>query len=422
MEESRGEESTYVARVEQPTKSFFSVAMKTVGIVLLFAGLSIMAVSVSRTYNVTSGSVTSKTSFDASGRTTYSLLTDDQKEDLFTDFITEYARDYAHDAEEYNKRLEVFKSNLDIADERNTKEDLVGGSAVHGVTKFSDLTSEEFLSVYVMSSDSSDSRRLRENVKRILKLDNAPKSSSLAAPKKAAITSAPRGDSDPTLIYVDWSDSYATTIKNQGSCASSWAFAAVEQIESDAIRAGYLDINTPLSVQEFVSCAGESSPCTYGTIEDAYAYAQKPGGMYFATDYAYTASEGTVDQCSTPDKNYALTIGGTFSLNTDGQTYNAERMILAHVTDTGPVSVCLDATTWATYVSGTITNCDENTINHCVQIVGTYYSSAQDSGFYKVRNSWGTDWGLSGYASVNYGANTCGIANNPYYSDPVKSG
>lgn len=54
----------------------------------------------------------------------------------------------------------------------------------------------------------------------------------------------------------------------------------------------------------------------------------------------------------------------------------------------GPISVCLDATTWSTYVSGTVTNCDGNTVNHCVQIVGVYYSSATDTGFYKVRNSW----------------------------------
>jgi len=52
------------------------------------------------------------------GRVTYSLLTDDQKQDLFDDFLIEYSRSYAQDAEEYNKRLNVFKANLDISDTR----------------------------------------------------------------------------------------------------------------------------------------------------------------------------------------------------------------------------------------------------------------------------------------------------------------
>lgn len=406
--------------------SVFSVGLKAFALFLLFAGVSVMAVSVSRSFN----EETSDASFDSTftSRVTYSLLTDDQKSDLFSDFITTYSRAYAQEAEEYNKRLAVFKSNLDIADDRNAKEALVNGSAVHGVTKFSDLTSEEFLSTYVMQDNTARRRELRERVRKLLKSPSSP-----SAPQQASSTSkrslSPRGSSgpngissDPTLIYVDWSDTLTTSVKNQGECASGWAFAATQQIESDAIAEGLITTQTPLSVQELLSCSGASDGCSYGSIEDAYTYAQKPGGMYYASDYAYTASFGTVDSCSNPGMNYAMTIGGTFSLNTDGQTYNAERMMLAHVTDTGPISVCFDATTWSTYVSGTITNCDGNTVNHCAQIVGVYYSSATDTGFYKVRNSWGSEWGLNGYASINYGADTCGIAYNPYYSDPVRSG
>jgi C1A family cysteine protease len=146
---------------------------------------------------------------------------------------------------------------------------------------------------------------------------------------------------------------------------------------------------------------------------------QKPGGIYSSTDYPYSSSDGEVDACTDVKTPYKLTLGGYFTLNSDGNAYNTERMMLSHLTKSGTLSVCLDATTWSTYVSGTISNCDNNVINHCVQVVGIYYSSAEDTGFYKIRNSWGTDWGLDGYVSIDYGSNLCGITNNPMYTDPV---
>jgi len=115
-------------------------------------------------------------------------------------------------------------------------------------------------------------------------------------------------------------------------------------------------------------------------------------------------------------------VGGTFQLNTDDISENTERLMVERLSNTGTVSACVDATTWSTYVSGTISNCDANDINHCTQIVGLYYSSAEDSGFYKLRNHWGSDWGIDGYVSIAYGSNVCGVAYNPIYTDAVKSG
>jgi hypothetical protein len=125
---------------------------------------------------------------------------------------------------------------------------------------------------------------------------------------------------DPTTsrntLIVDWSErGYATPVESQGSnCAGSWAFAAIEQIESDAIRVGLLSLddasagsggddtavddyvtNTAslLSVQQILTCTsvntivqdsdddddddddwkGWYNGCTYGSIEEAFKYA-----------------------------------------------------------------------------------------------------------------------------------------------------
>lgn len=55
----------------------------------------------------------------------------------------EFKRDHAksyESAEEEEKRFGIFLKNLEVVKERNAAERAAGGSAVHGITKFSDLT------------------------------------------------------------------------------------------------------------------------------------------------------------------------------------------------------------------------------------------------------------------------------------------
>jgi aminopeptidase C len=63
--------------------------------------------------------------------------------------------------------------------------------------------------------------------------------------------------------------------------------------------------------------------------------------------------------------------------------------------------------------------CIGTVINHCVQVTGVNYDPVTNSGYYKVRNSWGSDWGESGYIRLAHGLNTCDITYNPGYTDPV---
>mmetsp|Transcript_5122 Transcript_5122/g.11309 ORF Transcript_5122/g.11309 Transcript_5122/m.11309 type:complete len:173 (-) Transcript_5122:42-560(-) len=61
-------------------------------------------------------------------------------------FKQSYSRDFG---DEEVHRFGVFAHNLYLADERNERERSVNGTAVHGVTKFSDLTPGEFASRYL---------------------------------------------------------------------------------------------------------------------------------------------------------------------------------------------------------------------------------------------------------------------------------
>jgi len=77
----------------------------------------------------------------------------------------------------------------------------------------------------------------------------------------------------------------------------------------------------------------------------------------------------------------------------------------------GPVSVCVDASTWQNYQGGVLTSCSDQ-IDHCVQLTG-YYNWGQGNAYWNVRNSWGADWGENGYIWIAVGQDLCGIADYP---------
>jgi len=76
------------------------------------------------------------------------------------------------------------------------------------------------------------------------------------------------------------------------------------------------------------------------------------------------------------------------------------------VYQTGPLSICVDASSWQNYNGGVISDCGTD-IDHCVQLTG--FSTQDGTPAWNVRNSWGTGWGENGYLYVARGGNVCGI-------------
>jgi hypothetical protein len=64
----------------------------------------------------------------------------------------------------------------------------------------------------------------------------------------------------------------------------------------------------------------------------------------------------------------------------------------------------VDAYNWQLYKSGVFNNCGTN-LNRHVALVGIVGNNT-----WKIKNSWGTTWGESGYIRLSAG-NTCGICN-----------
>jgi C1A family cysteine protease len=298
----------------------------------------------------------------------------------FDSFKRDFAKSYASRAEDAS-RFEIFVENMKIADARNTAEQRAGGSARHGITRFSDLSQDEFAARY---------------------LNSVPVAS------RAEVDTTVKPLAPGATVSVDWTGTYTTPVKNQGYCGSCWAFSAVEQVESDTMRT--LDTTYILAPQQVVSCdtSGEDEGCNGGFSEGAYDYIKSAGGIVQESDYPYsTASSqfGISGTCNTADTTDKVVTVDSYS------TVSGESAMASYVGATGPLSVCLDASSWNSYTGGVMSVCGDD-VDHCVQAVGLYTSA----GYWVVRNSWGTTWGEDGFIYLKYGQNTCDITNDPTYT------
>lgn len=288
--------------------------------------------------------------------------------DAFQQFATKYGKSYESN-EEWAHRAGVFAANIERVSERNNEHVLLGGNAVHGVTKFMDLTPEEFKATYLTYKG-------RENFVEEVSFVGKP-----------------------VAADVDWRTKNAVTaVKDQGQCGSCWAFSATEAIESYAFLAGQK--LQELSPQQINSCDTVDLGCNGGNTESAYEYVVEAGGLELERDYPYTSGSGNTGRCKFDSSKAAVKITGYKSVSRGEDSLQA-------ALNEGPVSVCLAADAFQTYSSGILKSCPGQ-IDHCVQAVG--YSSADN--YWIIRNSWATDWGEEGFLRLEMGKNLCKVAND----------
>jgi C1A family cysteine protease len=256
---------------------------------------------------------------------------------------------------------------------------------VHGITQFVDLTHEEFRSRY-------------------LNLDVSKSGGS----KAQKVEIANLKDS----ANADWTGVYTTPVKDQGYCGSCWAFSATEQLESDSMR--LLGTNYILSPQQVVSCDPQSFGCSGGWPHWAFDYIAS-AGQEQESAYPYTSgTTGDSGMCTANQAAEVMSLTEYFQIS--GSSASATEAAMAtYVGTTGPLSICVDANNWSTYRGGIMSKCGQQ-IDHAVQVVGVN----TDEGYWKVRNSWGTSWGESGYIRLAYGQNTCYITFEALYTTPKK--
>ena len=158
----------------------------------------------------------------------------------------------------------------------------------------------------------------------------------------------------------DWTTSKCMPkVKNQGSCGSCWAFAAVGASEmAHCLATGKL---MDLSEQQLVSCAKSAGQdCQGGFPNKATDYIAQTG-LCSTAEYPYAAKDG---QCQQSCKKTKLSVGK----NVDIQGEAALQMAL----DKQPVTVVVEASNdvWRNNKSGIVEMCPGAQSDHAVIAVG----------------------------------------------------
>lgn len=326
------------------------------------------------------------------------LFTEDvhAQKNLWENFKAEFKPEYADDAEE-KRRFGYFLENLKIADERQLAEHRVGGSAVHGVTVFSDLTDAEF--------------KTRLGFKRDPKR-TVPRSVSGGVGSNSTVEST-LGSCSVTSSTVDWTGIYTSGVRSQGYCGSCWTFATAGQVQADYTRTYGGTIQT-FSPEQLVQCSTEqgNDGCNGGDYSGAYQYLHDHS-FELDANYPYTSYYGTTGgPCA-----YDASKGKVKTLVADNSLSGDESCMAHYVQTTGPLAIAVDASSWSSYWGGIMSNCGDS-VDHAVQIVGVKPGSG---GYWKIRNSWGTYWGESGFIRLAYGQNTCDLTYEAWYSSVSKT-
>lgn len=306
-------------------------------------------------------------------------------EEQWSDFKKEFGKRFFDEAEEA-KRFKIFVSNLRKAEALTER----SPSAKFGVTRFMDLTVEEFRQQF-------------------LRLD--PDST-----KRARGTMEPFAfeESKPHHENVDWRDKKhnpknclaVTTPRDQGQCGSCWAMAIAEALEGCHMIKKCDNKIVYASPQQVMDCCteGGSDACNGGDPSLCLEWATHHD---IATEesYRYHASKG---KCKNATQVLCPAGECRFIAVPEGNETALQISLLQ-----APVSIAIVADILQTYMSGVIggPDCNGGEVDHAVLLTTLWDDIYTVSPFRfflsssriephpkkQVKNSWGLAWGMNGY-------------------------
>ena len=295
-------------------------------------------------------------------------------------FIKKYNKNYKS-MDEYLAKFEVFKKNVFESFSRSNP------TFKTGVTKFSDMTQEEFAKNY-LGLNYADLNKENFEAVTITKFGAAPPS-------------------------FDWrNEGRVSEVKEQGNCKACYAFTTIGNLEG--LYYAKTKVMTPLSEQMIVDCDNVDGGCRGGLMKDTIEWIKSNGGIMAEKDYPYKGKKGL--SCKKkPEKYVDLKVTGYKRLGSTDRIFDCvdENQIKEFLYENGPLIAAVNSDHLKSYTGGIVDVpmeiCHYSGINHGVLIVGYGTEGSTNMDYWTVKNSLGKDWGESGYFRIRRGAGTCGI-------------
>jgi C1A family cysteine protease len=242
----------------------------------------------------------------------------------------------------------------------------------------------------------ADDTWLKKNgaiVKNMLGLRNPPQTD--------AQFEAPQSLRQSSQATVDWRNingiNYVSPILNQGNCGSCVAFATVATLETQ-MNIAYFGGLFRYSPQALFACGGGA--CEMGWFPSAAADYLQTSGVPDEACLPYTSGATGEDvECSASCRdsaNRSLRIASYSSPTNYTKDLDSVKAALAH----GPLLTTLTVyTDFLLYKSGVYKHTTGRAEGgHAISLVG--YDDTKNA--FIIRNSWGEDWGMNGFAYVSY--------------------
>jgi len=321
----------------------------------------------------------------------------------FFKFKTEFSKTYSTEAEEAS-RFETFRENLALVEILNDEQEKEMHK-VYGVTKFMDMTQEEFASMNKRTVKTAAERR-----------EELPTwdGECTACERFPEIREYVDSGANPTSM--DWTSMGAVTaVKDQGQCGSCWSFGTTGDIEGTwFIANGTL---TPLSEEVLVQCDSTGNAgCNGGLQEWAFAWIIRQGGITSEDNYPYTSGTGVTGSCkSSKETPYFASISSWYQVS---DSTSGESNIEDQLVQTGPITIGIDATPMQFYTGGidnpAICSGSSSSLDHAVLITG--YNTQAGTDYWIIKNSWGSSWGEKGYYWIVKDECACGVCMDAVHS------
>jgi PKD repeat protein len=233
------------------------------------------------------------------------------------------------------------------------------------------------------------------------------------------------------FTWTDYNGDWTSPVKDQASCGSCWAFSALAIMESSInIASGFPDTDIDLSEQYILSCLPYGGSCNGGWTDDALeaiisestSIGNGINGVPLETCMPYQAVDWIPcsDKCADwdyytdpvqPDNVlWQLQMWGA-NHGLDNEDPNDIDIVKGYLLEYGPISASMYVDSgfqsyWGSHHGSEDWYWGPNyySTNHAVELVGWKDDTqVTNGGFWRLKNSWGTDFGYGGYFNVAYG-------------------